>query len=353
MEAQVKGQNGNSLAVLSAIIGSLIGGLACLLGIIALFTPDLGFAVGIAFILPGLMVIPPLTQLARKHLPFARPTFVPPALAFAFWVVMMIAVAPIVASNSAKSVAEPTEETAPSAPPSRQEVLARVEQLIEEGTAASTTQAMVELNAAFPARDLNTNPQLKPVMDRAKAAYERASVTERAGAYAARLDGFWTDQLREMPATAPTTPAEIWSRENVFADIARELEEGAAFEGDPGAARSMAALRQALVAKQTQILPVLRRGYGEVVGRAVWEQDVEIIVQGNQGRTIRFIAGMFAANRNVASAQSNALPNIQKLRFGRSQYEWYRGSEYQYYSLETPSDGAVGYWENGRFVEVE
>ncbi len=144
-------------------------------------------------------------------------------------------------------------------------------------------------------------------MDRAKAAYETASVADRAGAYANRLNTFWTVQLRDTPTTPPTTPAEIWSRENVFADIARELEEGAAFRGNPGAASSMATLRQALVAKQTRIFPVLRRGYGDVMGRAVWEQDVEIIVQGTGGHTIRFIAGMFAANRNVASAQANAL----------------------------------------------
>lgn len=353
VEPPVKLPNGNSAAVLSAIIGSIVGGLACLLGVIALFNPDLGLVVALGFLVPGLLVIPPVTQLVRKHLPFTRATFVPPTVAFGLWVFIMVGVSPFMASNSTKSSAEPRSESGQSTPQSREQVLAEVEQLITAGTTASTTEAMVKLNASFPARELNTDPQLKPIMDRARAAYERSSVGERASAYAARLNGFWTDKLREMPTTAPTSPEEIWAREKVFADIARELDEGDELKSDPLTARSMASLRQMLVAKQSSGFPVLRRGYGQVVGRAVWEQDVEVVVQGNGGRTIRFIAGMFAANRNVASAQQNARSHLEKLRFGRSQYEWYRGSEHPYYTLETPPDGAVGYWESGRFVTVD
>ena len=141
--------------------------------------------------------------------------------------------------------------------------------MISQGTTASTTEAMVKMNDAFPTRQLNTDPQFKPIMDRARTAYERSSVSERAIGYAARLDGFWTDKPREMPTAAPTFPEEIWSRENVFADIARELEEGEAFQVDLAAARSMVRLRQALIAKQNSVFPILRRGYSQIVARAV------------------------------------------------------------------------------------
>lgn len=344
---------GSGASALSAITGWIIGGLACFVGILfLLFADGSAKAAALAFFVPGLIVIPPLTKLFRQRLAFMRPTFVPPLLAFGAWVLLMTIVAPLFPTVAGEATATRASGASRGAAPSREEVLAQVETLISEGTAASTTQALALLNDAFAATDLNTDPQLKPIMDRAKAVYEQATVEERAAAYAARLDGFWTDKLGELSAAPPTDPAEIWTRESVFADIARELEEGAEFKSNAAAARSMTNLRRALIAKQTTVFPALRRGYGTVVGRAMWEQDVEVIVQGGGGRTIRFIAGMFAANRNIASAQSTALPHIQKLRFGRSQYEWYRGSQYQYYSLETPSDGAVGYWQGGGFVEV-
>lgn len=345
---------GSGASALSAITGWIIGGLACFVGILfLLFADGSAKAAALAFFVPGLIVVPPLTKLFRQRLALMRPTFVPPLLAFGAWVVLMTIVAPLFPTVASEATASRASGASRDAAPSREEVLAQVETLISEGTAASTTRAIVVLNDAFAPTDLNTDPQLKPIMDRAKAAYELASVEERAAAYAARLAGFWTDKLGDLSAAPPTEPTEIWTRESVFADIARELEEGAEFKSNAAAARSMTNLRRALITKQTAVFPVLRRGYGTVVGRAMWEQDVEIIVQGGGSRTIRFIAGMFAANRNIASAQSTALPHIQKLRFGRSQYEWYRGSQYQYYSLETPSDATVGYWESGRFVEVK
>lgn len=345
---------GGSGRVFSATIGAAAGGIACLFGLgLLLFLPVSSKAVAFVFLLPGLIVLPPVTEIARKHLRFMRPTFVPPLAAGAVAFLMMIIVTPLLPNLAGETTSRPASGASRDVAPSREEVLAQVETLISEGTTASTTQALVVLNDAFSPTDLNTDPQLKPIMDRAKAVYEQASVEERAAAYAARLDGYWTDKLAELSAAPPTEPAEIWNRESVFADIARELEEGAEFKSNAAAARSMTSLRRALIAKQTTVFPVLRRGYGAVVGRAMWEQDVEITVQGGGGRTIRFIAAMFAANRNIASAQRNALPHIQKLRFSRSQYEWYRGSQYQYYSLETPSDGTVGYWESGRFVEVK
>lgn len=345
---------GSGASALAAITGWIIGGLACFVGILfLLFAEGSAKAAALAFFVPGLIVMPPLTKVFRQRLAFMRPTFVPPLLALGAWLLLITIFAPLFSNIASEPTSSQASGASSDAAPSREEVLVQVETLISEGTTASTTQALVVLNDTFASTDLNTDPQLKPIMDRAKAANEQATIGERAAGYAARLDGYWTDKLAELSAAPPTEPAEIWNRESVFADIARELEEGAEFKSNPAAASSMTNLRRALIAKQTAIFPVLRRGYGTVVGRAMWEQDVEIIVQGGGSRTIRFIAGMFAANRNIASAQSTALPHIQKLRFSRSQYEWYRGSRYQYYTLETPSDGTVGYWESGRFVEVK
>ncbi|HAJ04142.1 MAG TPA: hypothetical protein DCL55_13045 [Brevundimonas sp.] len=341
-------------SALSAVIGFIVGGLACFVGILVLlFAEGSAKGIALAFFVPGFIVFPPLTRVFRQRLAFMRPTFVPPALAFGAWVVLMIIVTPLLPDVAGETMPGQASGSSRDLPPSREKVLAQVETLISEGTGASTTQAIVVLNDAFTPTELNTDPQLKPIMDRAKAAYEQASFEERAAAYAARLDGYWTEKLGEISTSPPSAPDEIWNRESVFADIARELEDGAEFKSNAAAARSMTNLRRALISKQATVFPVLRRGYGTLVGRAVWEQDVEIVVEGGGGRTIRFIAGMFAANRNIASAQQSALPHIQKLRFGRSQYEWYRGSRYQYYSLETPTDRAVGYWESGRFVEVD
>lgn len=112
-----------------------------------------------------------------------------------------------------------------------------------------------------------------------------------------------------------------------------------ALEGDAKAAR--AEIRASLARKQAALFPAMRGAYAKHLAQTLWENDVEVIASGGSNKRIRFIAGMFAANRNIASAQQAAAPMLHQLRFSRSQYEWYRGSEFTYYDMTPEADGHV------------
>lgn len=130
---------------------------------------------------------------------------------------------------------------------------------------------------------------------------------------------------------------------DVFAEIAAEVPS----EADaPKRKRFIAALS----AKQKSVLPVLRDKYGPAMRKELWEADGKARTIGNGYRTVEFIAGAFAANRNIASSHQTLLPTLMKLRFNRAQYKWIDAAvEYSYYTLEPPADGDVGTWSGAYF----
>lgn len=127
----------------------------------------------------------------------------------------------------------------------------------------------------------------------------------------------------------------------MFEAASMTVKEAAAFEGDKGITDKGARLRSKLSSTQQRLLPAMRRRFGKIMSSTLWEHNVEVVVQGGQAKTVRFIAGMFASNSNIAEAQRANNDLLRRLRFKRVQYEWYRGSEYTYYTLDTEPDGKI------------
>ena len=72
----------------------------------------------------------------------------------------------------------------------------------------------------------------------------------------------------------------------------------------------------------------------------MWEADIEVSVYGSGSRTIQFVGGTFAANRNIQEFQNGISKMLQDLRFTRANYKWYSGADkYDYYSIKSPNDG--------------
>jgi uncharacterized membrane protein YqjE len=90
---------------------------------------------------------------------------------------------------------------------------------------------------------------------------------------------------------------------------------------------------------QTKEFPVIRKEYGKVVSKTLWENDIEVNVSGNNNTTITFVGGLFAANKNIMTIQDMIKEALEKLRFKRVQYKWFDGaSDYTYYDLEPKKD---------------
>lgn len=85
--------------------------------------------------------------------------------------------------------------------------------------------------------------------------------------------------------------------------------------------------------------PALRKQYIAYAARTLWEENIEVT---GSGRTIQFTGGMFASNKNIKRTQETLSRILNRLRFKRVEYRWYRGaSEYTSYTLSNKGDGEL------------
>ncbi|WP_045319354.1 hypothetical protein [Brevundimonas sp. BAL450] len=311
-------------------------------------SPILGIGLAIA----GLAVLPPVVSLIRRRATFYMPMWVPPVTSFVVaFVFAVIGTSVGLPAETGSGAGTETESRGADSAEDRAEQVAEIEGLISEGTVESTRSALRKLDDRRLREDVAEGGSLRPLFDRATAAAEDARVRGEINGYIARLNE--TLPMVEAVFTGrPETELVINLNLETLNTAARLLRDGEAFASDPQVREAMAELRRTMVQKQTAAFPAMRAGYGAIKDQAVWENDMDIIVQGGGNRTIRFIAGIFAANRNIARFEESVRPVLSPMRFRRSQYEWYRGSEYTYYTLETPDDAEIGYWVGSTFTPV-
>lgn len=188
--------------------------------------------------------------------------------------------------------------------------------------------------AAPVTADDRASPEGKRLKDAIQAASDAREGADPDTDFADHVRSYELPHLKAMATSEPDTREGIWQRIAAYEETARVLEEHPVSGMKPDALRARRELSQALASRQATDFPVLRRAYGKLMRDTLWENDVEVVVQGEGARTIRFIGALFAANRNIAATQQGASDQLAKLRFSRSQYEWYRGSPAPSYSLE-------------------
>jgi hypothetical protein len=131
----------------------------------------------------------------------------------------------------------------------------------------------------------------------------------------------------------------------LFAAWANILEEGQ----DLPLSDEQEALRQRLRARvadvQSHALPRLRDAYGPATRRELWEHDMTAKTFGPGFTTVQFVAGVFAANRNIKAFNEGAWKALNMLRFKQVRYKWYeQDDKYTYYEIESPSDSELVVW---------
>jgi hypothetical protein len=93
---------------------------------------------------------------------------------------------------------------------------------------------------------------------------------------------------------------------------------------------------------QTKEFPAIRKAYGSITNKSLWEQDIEVKVSGAGNSTLMLTGALFAANKNIKDTQGILQETLELLRFKKVQYEWYSGaSEFDYYNLETKKDNEI------------
>lgn len=115
------------------------------------------------------------------------------------------------------------------------------------------------------------------------------------------------------------------------------------------------AFRKAIIREQKQALQVYRDAYGPAMRKVLWELDATAKTIGPGFTTVEFVAGMFAANKNIKTFQEELRETLHKLRFKKATYKWYpEQREYTAYNMNTLSDDALVVWlPGGKYREVK
>lgn len=118
--------------------------------------------------------------------------------------------------------------------------------------------------------------------------------------------------------------------------------ENAALHDDPEINKLGKTLRSKVIAFQKKEFPILRKEYAKLAGQVLWEDNIEVVVKGSKNSVLEFTGGMFAANKNIKNTQETLTDQMEMFRFKRTEYKWMEyASEYTYYTLTTPDDGAL------------
>ncbi|MGH1398018.1 MAG: hypothetical protein ACRBCT_02275 [Alphaproteobacteria bacterium] len=106
--------------------------------------------------------------------------------------------------------------------------------------------------------------------------------------------------------------------------------------------------KKEVIAWQKRAFPKIRDLYGPIARKLVWENDMSVRTYGNGFRTIEYVGGTFAANRNIKEFLIQVHAAHTLYRFKQIRFKWFKGaSEYTYFNLDTPKDRDLVVFTNG------
>lgn len=324
----------------------LIGGFLILMGLLGLGDTQPGSLImALGSILAGAVLLPPVTAFSRERWTFLHPFWIPPVTAVALIFTAAVS-GPGLSTTTGDGVGVQSMDEGER----RVADVAEVERLLADSTEESAGKALSVLRRYRA--DTLEGGALRSLLDQATAIQDAARLRTAAQTYVTKINDENMPKVEAIFTGQAESILTITLNLKTMDDAAHTLADGERYATDPEAKAAMDKLRATLARKQRAALPVMRASYGKLMDRQLWEADTDVVVQGTGSRTVRFISAIFAANRNIAQVQQRLGEDLYPLRFRRSQYEWYRGSETTYYTLETPDDGEIGYWSGMVFTPV-
>lgn len=98
-------------------------------------------------------------------------------------------------------------------------------------------------------------------------------------------------------------------------------------------------LEVTLKSTQDKRLPILRKEYGKLLDKKLWENNIDVYTSGSKFRILNITGAAFANNKNIKDMQTALHDAVVKLRFEQVRYKWYeQDDEFQYYNIESISD---------------
>jgi hypothetical protein len=100
-----------------------------------------------------------------------------------------------------------------------------------------------------------------------------------------------------------------------------------------------AKVEKELINLQIKQFPIFRKKYAEISKEEFWRNNIDVSCFGKGNSTIQYTGGLFANNANKQDIQDRLSGMLNKLRFKRVNYKWYKyDDEYTYYTLESLKD---------------
>lgn len=93
---------------------------------------------------------------------------------------------------------------------------------------------------------------------------------------------------------------------------------------------------------QKSEFPKMRKNYGKILKDKLWVDNIKVNVLGTSNTILQFEGAIFASNRNIKDMQDNIYDVINKLRFKKVNYKWYKyDDEYTYFDIDTKKDSDI------------
>lgn len=227
----------------------------------------------------------------------------------------------------------------------------------DEASERPTTQM------AIPPRELSPEEKqakaMKAAREREKAAKQKAEERARVEqqerkAYLDRvrreINSFGTFDVRKFTGTnfgflAVNTAFQVW---------ASMVEEAKRLSLGPEGKALVEQFREGVIEVQKRALPEIRDAYGPHMRKLLWEKNLTAKTLGDGFRTIEFVGGVFAANRNIKAFNDELWETFRILRFKQVRYKWFKEvTEYTYFDIDGPDDGDLVVWGDGTFRKIK
>ena len=127
----------------------------------------------------------------------------------------------------------------------------------------------------------------------------------------------------------------------LFSTYASFINEGDS-SSDPSIKKMATELKNKVSALQSKEFPKMRKEYCQIIANKLWENNIDVTIQGSSNNTINLTGAIYANNKNILESQKALIDDLTRLRFKEVRYRWYKDEdEFNFYKLETPKDNEV------------
>jgi hypothetical protein len=108
---------------------------------------------------------------------------------------------------------------------------------------------------------------------------------------------------------------------------------------DPGVNSLGKRLATSVRQLQMKEFPLMRKEYAGLMGKTLWEQNIDVYTTSQGSSTLELVGGVLASNKNKSEVHKIIEEGLGLYRFKRVVYKWYEYDGGSYSDIKSPADG--------------